>query len=598
MAGRSRATDVARVSRQHAAAAAGVGSSADRRVRHHAVGFRGFGGAVGGPGSADADESTRRRNDRYPQRGDQGGEQIGRRGLAASCRMRRGQARLVRRTHRRGPGQTAGGFTRSRESGAAKRIRFAQPARRRLVRPRLRTDPRQPAGESMRGFVYTGRPSRVVFGRGTVAAVADEVARLGHGRVLLLGGRQVAAAADEVQTALASLVVARFDDAAMHTPVDVTDRVLQIAENHAVDCVVSVGGGSTTGLSQALAARKGYDQVIVPTTYAGSEVTPVLGETQSGVKTTRSGADILPETVVYDVDLTLDLPAGLTLASTINAMAHAVEALYAPDANPVTDGMALQAITAIVGALPAVMADPADLDARSELLRSAWLAGTCLAYAAMGLHHKLCHTLGGSFGLPHAQTHTAMLPYTMAYNASAAPAVMARIADAMRVPDAPAGVFDLVSTLGGATSIAELGFARDDIGHAAELATAKPYPNPREVTRAGIAALLDSACAGRRPGGGTRFPRRELDAMTRTVLASFADTPDPRLHRLITGIVEHAHRLVTDYDITEQEWTRAIDFLTRTGQISSTTRQEFVSLSDILGVSTVVDMLTNSRVKI
>jgi len=199
---------------------------------------------------------------------------------------------------------------------------------------------------------------------------------------------------------------------------------------------------------------------------------------------------VLPETVVYDVDLTLSLPAEMTRVSSINALAHAVEALCAPDANPVVDGMALQAISGIVGALPAVLDRPGDREARGTLLQSAWLAGNCLASVAMGLHHKLCHTLGGSFALPHAQTHAAMLPHTMAYNAPAAADAMARIAEAMGVSDAPTGVFALVSSLGGPSSLAELGFARESIDQAAELAAAAGYPNPREVTCESIAATV------------------------------------------------------------------------------------------------------------
>ncbi|MEZ0365917.1 maleylacetate reductase and hydroxyquinol 1,2-dioxygenase domain-containing protein [Mycobacterium sp. pUA109] len=448
----------------------------------------------------------------------------------------------------------------------------------------------------MRSFTYNARPARVVFGSGAAAAVGEEVRRLQRSRVLLLGGPHVADAVAAIQHALGSLVVARFDDAAMHTPIEVTVRALETAKDNAVDCVVSVGGGSTTGLSKALAVRAGYDQVIVPTTYAGSEVTPVLGETENGSKTTRSSADILPEVVVYDVDLTLGMPTDLTLTSAVNALAHAVEALYSPEANPVVDGVALQAVTQITRALPAVMDQPGDRDARAELLQSAWLAGICFASVAMGLHHKLCHTLGGSFALPHAPTHTVVLPHAMAYNAPASHDAMTRIAEAMRVPDAPAGVFDLVSTFGGPTSLADLGFDRADIGRAAQLAVARPYPNPREVTGDGIATLLEGAHAGRRPGGGTGFPRIRLDQLTRTVLASFDATFDSRLHALMTGLVSHAHEFVTTHDVTQEEWAFGIDFLTRTGQISSDTRQETVLLSDTLGISSAVDMLANSRV--
>ncbi|MDI9917737.1 maleylacetate reductase [Rhodococcus sp. IEGM 1379] len=375
----------------------------------------------------------------------------------------------------------------------------------------------------MKTFTYTSTPSRVVFGSGTVAEVGNEVHRLHRSRVLLLGGPRLTTVTTAISEALGPLIVARFDDATMHTPTEVTTRALALAEKHAVDCVVAVGGGSTTGLSKALAARAGYDQIIVPTTYAGSEVTPVLGETTDGVKTTRSGPEILPETVIYDVDLTVGLPTELTLTSAINAMAHAVEALYSPETNPVIDSMAQGAIAAITRALPIVMADPTNLDARADLLQSAWLAGQCLGADGMGLHHKLCHTLGGSFSLPHAPTHTVILPHAMAYNAAAAPEVMAKIADAMRVPDAAAGVYDLIAALGGPTSLAELGFTRENIDSATELAIAKPYPNPRPVTGEGITDLLTAAYEGRRPGGGAAVP-----AAGQPSRAPSSTTPPPR----------------------------------------------------------------------
>ena len=351
----------------------------------------------------------------------------------------------------------------------------------------------------MTNFTYTGLPSRIVFGSGTLGAVGDEVSRLGGNRVLLLAGPRLESLAADLTAQLGTRVVARFDGAAMHTPLEVTTRAMELAEAAAVDCVVAIGGGSATGLSKALAVRGGYNQIIVPTTYAGSEVTPVLGETVNGVKTTRSSADILPETVIYDVDLTLDLPAAITLTSSINALAHAVEALYSAERNPVTDLMALEAVASITRALPRVIADLHNTDARADLLRAAWLAGSCLGTVGMGLHHKLCHTLGGSFGLPHAPTHTVVLPHAMAYNAPAAASAMERIADAMGVPDAAAGVFDLVASLGGPLSLTELGFDTESIPRACELATAKPYPNPRPVTPSGIGGLLADATSGSRP---------------------------------------------------------------------------------------------------
>lgn len=441
----------------------------------------------------------------------------------------------------------------------------------------------------MTGFTYTAHPARVVFGVGTRTQVRDEVERLGRERVLVLAGPELAEAGDDVAKLLGSLAAARFDGAAMHTPIPVTENALELAQAAGVDCVVAVGGGSTTGLAKAIAVRSGADQVILPTTYAGSEVTPVLGETENGVKTTRSSPDILPETVIYDVELSRDLPVPLTITSAVNALAHAVEALYAPDANPVVDGMALEAIRRLADGIRRIGADPSGLDTRAELLRGAWLAGMCLGAVGMGLHHKLCHTLGGSFDLPHSPTHTVVLPHAMSYNAIAAPEPMRRIADALGAPDAPTAVYDLVEHAGGPTALRDLGLPESALPRAAELATARPYPNPRPLTREGITALLHNAWHGTRPTGST------VDRLTEQVVASFADTPDPRLRHLLRDLVRGLHSFAAANDLTQDEWQHAVDFLTRTGQRSSATRQEFVLLSDALGLSSVVDALTSSR---
>ncbi|MET7929071.1 maleylacetate reductase and hydroxyquinol 1,2-dioxygenase domain-containing protein [Streptomyces sp. NPDC005349] len=446
----------------------------------------------------------------------------------------------------------------------------------------------------MQTFVYTSHPSRVVFGAGTVGRLGEEVERLGCSRVLLLSSGPLAAASVQVREALGGLLAAEFDGAAMHTPVEVTEQALDVLRESAVDGIVAVGGGSTTGLSKALALRTGLPQVILPTTYAGSEVTPVLGETRDGRKVTQSSPEILPETVVYDVDFTLTLPLSITVTSGVNALAHAVEALYSAEANPVTDQQALDAISRIARALPRLAADPSDLEARADLLHAAWLAGTCLATVGMGLHHKLCHTLGGSFDLPHAETHTVVLPHAMAYNAPAVPDVMRRIADALGVPDAPSGVYDLVASLGGPTSLRDLGMPESGLARAVELATSTPYPNPRELTAEGIAELLAGAWHGRRPVGPPSTEAR-LARLTEQVVASFGEAPDPRVRTLLSDLVRHLHTFVATNDVTEDEWQYAIDFLTRTGEICGPTRQEFVLLSDTLGVSSAVDLLTNSR---
>ena len=447
----------------------------------------------------------------------------------------------------------------------------------------------------MRSFVHTASPSRVVFGAGTLPQVRDEAERLGGSRVLLLsdGSPVLRKDTERLREVLGDLVAAEFDGAAMHTPVEVTEQALDLLRDQRVDCLVAIGGGSTTGLAKALAVRTDLPQIIVPTTYAGSEVTPVLGETVDGRKVTRSSSAILPETVVYDVELTLGLPFAISVTSGINALAHAVEALYSPDADPVTDAMALEAVAAIGRALPALHDSPSDMAARAQLLQAAWLSGSCLGAVGMGLHHKLCHTLGGTFGLPHAETHTVILPHAMAYNAPAAPEAMERIARALGVPDAPTGVFDLIRGVGGPTSLRDLGMAEADLDRAAELATAQPYPNPRELTRVGLADLLRDAWHGHRPQAAGSVP--DLRALTDEVVASFDGCTNPRLRQLWTDLARTLHAYTIRNDLTPQEWQRAIDFLTEAGHITTDTRQEFILLSDTLGVSSVVDALANSR---
>ncbi|MDP9841203.1 maleylacetate reductase and hydroxyquinol 1,2-dioxygenase domain-containing protein [Streptosporangium lutulentum] len=448
----------------------------------------------------------------------------------------------------------------------------------------------------MREFTYVSQAARVLFGAGTLARLREELERLSCSRAVVLTTAGQADLAARARELLGPLAAGAFTGAAMHTPTAVTEQALALVRELGADCVVAIGGGSTTGLSKALAVRTGLPQIVVPTTYAGSEVTPVLGETDNGVKTTRSSPAILPETVVYDVDLTLGLPVPLSVTSGVNAMAHAVEALYAPQADPVTDELALRSIALMSAALPRIAEDPADLESRADALQAAWLAGTCLGTVGMGLHHKLCHTLGGSFGLPHAETHTVVLPHAMAYNARAVPDVMRRIAEVLGAADAPAAVYDLVSALHGPVSLGGLGLREEDLAKAAELAGGASYPNPREVTADGVAALLRDAWEGRRPASESRaLPTTALRTLTDQVVASFDGAPDPRVRRLLADLVRRLHGFVADNDLTEDEWRYAIGFLTRTGQLSSDTRQEFILLSDTLGVSSAVDLLTNSR---
>ena len=353
-------------------------------------------------------------------------------------------------------------------------------------------------GSVTQNFVYNGQPARVIFGFGTLSQVAEEVRRLGR-RALVLSTPQQADEAHRLAATLGDLGVGVFAEAAMHTPVDVTARALEAAERLDADCTVALGGGSTTGLGKAIALRKDLPQLVIPTTYAGSEMTPILGETEHGAKKTIRSPKVLPEVVVYDVDLTMSLPPSLSATSGVNAIAHSVEALYAEDANPVIGLMACAGIEALAKALPRIVEKPDDRDARWQALYGAWLSGICLGAVGMGLHHKLCHTLGGAFDLPHAETHTIVLPHAVAYNARATRPAMARIAAALGADDAAMGLYDLAGRIGAKRALKDIGMPEAGVARAAEMALANPYWNPRPLELQAIQRLIARAWSGAPP---------------------------------------------------------------------------------------------------
>ncbi|MDB5698771.1 MAG: iron-containing alcohol dehydrogenase, partial [Alphaproteobacteria bacterium] len=290
-----------------------------------------------------------------------------------------------------------------------------------------------------------------------------------------------------------------FAGARMHTPVDATEAALAVVEADRVDGLVSFGGGSTIGLGKAIALLTDLPQIVIPTTYAGSEVTPILGETSNGVKTTQRSPRVLPETVIYDVDLTLGLPAAISVTSGLNAIAHAAEALYAQDRNPITDLMAEEGVRALVSALPRIVSNPRDEAAREKALYGAWLCGTCLGAVGMALHHKLCHTLGGTFDLPHAATHSVILPHALAFNLPFASEARERLGRAVGSEDPAAGLHRLAKSLGAPTALRDLGMPEEGIDKAAELAVQNPYWNPRAVERAPLRRLIERAWRGAAP---------------------------------------------------------------------------------------------------
>ena len=347
-------------------------------------------------------------------------------------------------------------------------------------------------------FVYNAHPGRVIFGQGTLSRLPEEVERLGLSHVLVLSTPAQEGHATEVAGRLGARVAGVFPNAVMHTPVAVTASAMETVAGLGIDGVVAVGGGSTIGLGKAIAYRTDLPQVVVPTTYAGSEMTPILGETAAGGKVTFSDARILPEVVIYDVDLTLGLPAGLSGTSGINAIAHAVEALYARDRNPIVSMMAIEAVAALARALPRIAENPSDRTARSDALYGAWLSGACLGAVGMALHHKLCHVLGGSFDLPHAETHTAVLPHALAYNAPAIPDAMSRLRGALG-GDPALALHELAGRVGAKRALRDLGLDENAIDEATSRALANPYWNPRPLEREAVRALIARAWSGAAP---------------------------------------------------------------------------------------------------
>ncbi|MER5467581.1 maleylacetate reductase [Streptomyces sp. NPDC002685] len=349
-------------------------------------------------------------------------------------------------------------------------------------------------------FSYETRPARVVFRSGaSVTATPGEAARLGLHRVLVVCGSRGEEVARSVADALGDTCVGLHSGARMHVPVEVADRAVEVARAAGADGCVAVGGGSAIGLGKAIALRAGLPLIAVPSTYSGSEMTSVWGLTEHGVKRTGRDSSVQPRCVVYDPELTLGLPVPLSVTSGINALAHAVEALYAPDVSPIVTLMAEEGVRAMAGALPEVAAAPGDLEARGRALYGAWLCGACLGATTMGLHHKLCHVLGGSFGLPHAETHTVVLPYALAYNAPAAPRAIAVLARVLGTDDVPGALRELAGGLGAPRTLAELGLKETDLAAAATQAAAESYPNPREVTAHGVLGLLTAAYEGWEP---------------------------------------------------------------------------------------------------
>jgi maleylacetate reductase len=339
-------------------------------------------------------------------------------------------------------------------------------------------------------FTHETLPQRVVFAPNRAAQhLPDETGRLGTRPMVIADGD--APLPDVLPAAL------HYRDVAMHVPIETAERARKAAAEHDVDVLVSIGGGSATGLAKAIALTTGLPILAVPTTYAGSEATDVWGLTERGRKTTGSDRRVLPRTVLYDAALTLSLPVELSVASAFNALAHCVDSMWAPRADPINQALAIEGIRALRDGLPQIVHDPGDLGGRERTLVGAYLAAVAFASAGSGLHHKICHVLGGMFNLPHAQTHAVVLPYVLAFNAPSVPHVRERLAEAFGAGN---GLRRLRDEVGAPRALRDYGLRETDIPAAAEaILAAAPPSNPTPVTAGNLTELLRHAWAGQEP---------------------------------------------------------------------------------------------------
>ncbi|WP_181801211.1 maleylacetate reductase [Streptomyces shenzhenensis] len=348
-------------------------------------------------------------------------------------------------------------------------------------------------------FEHETLAQRVCFAPGEAAvAVRAEAKRLGGSRVMVIAATAEADLAEKVTAELP--VVLRHEEVVMHVPVASAERARTAAAAHDVDLLVSIGGGSTTGLAKAVALTSGLPIVAVPTTYAGSEATSVWGLTEEARKTTGVDARVLPRAIVYDATLTLSLPVPMSVASGLNALAHCVDSLWAPRTDPVDQTLAGEGIRALATGLPAVASAPAGLEGREQVLYGAYLSALAFSSAGSGLHHKICHVLGGAYDLPHAQTHAVVLPYVLAFNAPAAPDAERRIAHSLGAPSALEGLQRLRHAVDAPKALRDHGFQEADIDDAVQaILEVVPASNPRPVTPNALRQLLRAAWQGADP---------------------------------------------------------------------------------------------------
>jgi alcohol dehydrogenase class IV len=351
----------------------------------------------------------------------------------------------------------------------------------------------------MKAFTYEALPGRVVFGAGTLKTLPEEVDRLQAKRALLIATGSAAKYLPDLVEQLGPRYAGTFDEVVQHVPTATIEAARTSLQESAADCVVTLGGGSAIGLGKALALETGLPVIAIPTTFSGSEMTPIYGITSEGRKKTGRDLRVLPRTVIYDPELVYSLPSGLAVTSGLNALAHCVEALYGKLASPVSNIMAEEGSRALAQGLVKIVQN--DREGYDQALYGAYLAGTVLGTVGTALHHKICHVLGGTFNLPHAETHSVVLPYVVWYNREAAPEAMAQLARALGTEDAVTGIFELSARLNAPNNLAALGMPEAGLEEAArQILEAPPY-NPRPVDLAGLREILYAAYQGKPVSG-------------------------------------------------------------------------------------------------
>lgn len=354
----------------------------------------------------------------------------------------------------------------------------------------------------MQMFNYKALPINVHFGRGRAKEVHSILNEYNFRSVMIITTPEQEADGQKLAEQLGNLCVSVYPKAVMHVPVEVAEQAILEAERLNVDCCLAIGGGSTIGLAKAIALKTALPIVAIPTTYAGSEMTTVYGMTENRLKTTGKDIKVLPKVVIYDPELTLTLPAKISACSGMNAMAHAVEALYAQDKNPIISLMALDSIRALNDALPAIVQDPTDMVAREKATYGAWLAGICLGSVGMAIHHKICHTLGGTYNLPHAEAHAITLAYSVHYNRNADVTAMTQLAQALGgTSHEQVGklIYELNQKLNISMALKDIGLPEEGPQTVAKIVCDSPYYNPRAYDYDELEQLMQRAYLGLPP---------------------------------------------------------------------------------------------------